>query len=164
MIRPQGVPPAPPGQPRNGRAGAVGEAGAGGFGLAGRRQAELRLDAFFGRYAEILEAQLQALDGKAPDLERFQALAGERAELAREIDAAPRPLPDTPELRDLIARIRERVQRCRPTDAAVIRRLGELREETARALDGLEKGKPARSGYLVPGGEPKGGRRIDVKT
>ena len=170
------------GSAAGGVAGVAGVAGAAGSGVAGARRAgeaggpegpegpgrsrrrgdaERHLEAF-GRYAEILDAQLLALDGKAPDLERFNALSKERAALAREIDATPRPLPDAPELKDLIARIRDRVQGCRETDLAVIRRLGELRDETTRALDGLEKGRPARSGYLG-GAASKGGVKLDVK-
>jgi hypothetical protein len=118
---------------------------------APREQVARRLDAY-SRYGEILAAQLDALSRQDPDIERFTALAEERAALAAGIDESAVPVADpqlaeSPEVRDLLVRIRDQLQHCQRTDAAVIRRLGELRQETADALDAMDTRKAARSGY-----------------
>jgi hypothetical protein len=113
-----------------------------------------QLDAY-NRYAEVLLAQLEALSREDPDLDRFGALAAERAALADRIDADGLPPTDSPE-------VRQRLEECQRTDAAVLRRLSELRLHTAQALDALDERKAGRSGYqsAAPG---NGGRTVDVK-
>lgn len=125
-----------------------------------REHALLRLDAY-SRYAEILAAQLDALEDAEPDLDRFHSLTLARAAVAQEIDAAGPLAVDSPEIQDLVHRIRDQIHECRRTDAAVLERLGQLKQDTARALHTLDGRKNARAGYQVAG--PGDGARLDVK-
>ncbi len=148
---------------QNGRSGSRADASSAPAGAArpdARDVAARRLDAC-GRYARILVDQLSALDEEAPDLDRFHALAQERTAVAREIDGLAVPPAGDPELDDVVARMRARLAECWRTDQALLSRLAHLRDDTGRALRGLESRKAARDTYALTGGEDAA--HLDVK-
>jgi hypothetical protein len=125
-----------------------------------------RVDAYR-RYAELLAAQLSALEGG--DLDAFDALAELRDRLAEEIDAGPTlpsewrhdpTAPSDPEVDRLLVEAQHALARCAEADQLVRQRLQGLRAETLAAIRSIEGRQPAVRQYLEADA-PSG--RLDVR-
>ncbi|HSW28473.1 MAG TPA: hypothetical protein VLH75_03170 [Longimicrobiales bacterium] len=99
------------------------------------------------RYLSLLERQEACLTGPDLDLEGFQALALERAQVAGLIEEAGRR--SGPLRGEDRARARALAQVCRERDQVVLERLSELRGATARALRNARERTAGRDGYLA---------------
>jgi len=125
-----------------------------------------RVDAYR-RYAELLAAQLAALEGG--DLDAFDALAELRDRLAAEIDAGPALPPEwqhdlatasDPEVDRLVAEAQHALAQCAEADRNVRQRLQGLRAETLAAIRSIDGRQPAVRQYLEADA-PAG--RLDVR-
>ncbi len=95
-----------------------------------------------GRLVAIAEAQAEAIT--RCDVEQFQHLLDQRAEVQRAVEAA--------DLRD--AASFEALRHVAEIDMANISRVTEMIEETSRSLDDLHRGRIALNGYSGPGATP----------
>jgi hypothetical protein len=104
---------------------------------------EPRADAF-GRYAELLVKQLEALD--AGDLDAFARLATARDAVATRIDTLEHPdeiVDDDPDAEE----VRRQLRRCAEMDARLRQRLAALRTGALDDVRDADRARSARSGY-----------------
>lgn len=147
-----------------------------------------RRRAGYARYAELIVAQIEAVD--ADDLDRFRSLAEERDELARRIDADEDPGVGAAggdedadealamaalgglayghtadegarEVEHLLGEVRLLLERCREHDARLREKLARLRDETRESIRDLERRRPGVQEYLQP--TPERQARFDVR-
>jgi len=118
------------------------------------------------RYARLLDAQLASLDGETPDLDLFHELAGERVDVAEQIDAITGEISDSAPVDEALSGLRDRLETCRARDRAILARLAELRGDKAEAIRTLDTRRPGRDGYMagLSAGTRSEGRIVDVKS
>lgn len=127
-----------------------------------------RVDAF-SRYADLVTAQLTALD--EADLDAFALLADHRDALASEIDAGPAladlmvapgaaPSPDSDTNDELLARAQAELTRAAAAAHVVDQSLQTMRLETHKSIQYLDSRAPALRRYLETDGT--GGTTVDI--
>ncbi len=116
------------------------------------------------RYAELVVRQSRALDDE--DFARFDELAAAREELQGALEGTEHGALDMSdhEMRVLVSRVREELQRAADADAAMSVRLGRMRRQTADDIHAAERLEPKLRRYLEDdeAGDVRP-RRINIK-
>jgi hypothetical protein len=98
----------------------------------------------FGRYAELLVKQLEALD--AGDLDAFAQLASARDAVAHRIDTLEHPA-DVGDGDPDVEEVRRQLRRCAEMDARLRQRLAALRTGALDDVRDADRARSASAGY-----------------
>ena len=116
------------------------------------------------RYAVLVLHQAEALEDE--NLERFEALAAERARIQEALDG---DVPDwtgagSPAMARQIAQVRQALEAAQAADRAIQASLGHLRKSTAGEIRSMGAREPKLRRYLEEDGPGGTGRsRINIK-